>query len=438
LVDGFNLTSNSTVDLITSSATYFDFDAVVSENQVVYEENSQFVIAARPLVSQGLSLVIVMMVDKTSTVGPSILIVVVAPVVGVALLILSVILVYILTRRITVPLKLVTKKLAAVSNLEVDPTQRIIETRSHIKEVNEIEDATITLIYGLRSFSKYVPPDIVKLLLKTQREATLGLDELEISIFFSDIANFTTISENLTPRELVALLGEYLMEMSDIVQSTGGLVDKYIGDSVMAFWNAPNPVQNHEWSACEAAITSQNRLRELRNIWVENGFPRVESRVGINAGRARVGNIGSSTRFNYTCIGDNVNLASRLEGLNKLYGTEIIVSGVVHDKVKDVLLTRLLDVVAVKGKSKAVRIYELIERKDRVPPEREEGCLLFKKAFETYLRRDFNEAIRLFSLYLQTYNLDDLAAHRHIKNCRAFLDSPPPASWDGIARVEEK
>ena len=179
------------------------------------------------------------------------------------------------------------------------------------------------LIFGLRSFSKYVPADIVKLLLQNKREAYLGLDDKDLSVFFSDIANFTTISESLSPRELVALMGEYLMEMSDIVQSGGGLVDKYIGDAIMAFWNAPAPIAKHEFAACETALLYNSRLAELRESkcfftiawwqfpppevlfcfsleWISNGFPVVEARIGIHAGRCRVGNLGSKSRFNYT------------------------------------------------------------------------------------------------------------------------------------------
>ena len=182
-----------------------------------------------------------------------------------------------------------------------------------LKELQNLNSAMQAMKSGLKSFSKYVPIDVVTLLMKLKREAVLGVDEMELTIFFSDIVNFTAIAESITPQQLVEVMKEYLSEMSDILMQSQGVVDKYIGDAIMAFWNAPIPVYDHTTVACTSALKAQQRLRELRSMWCAKGLPEIKARIGINTGLALVGNLGSTTRLSYTCLGDNVNLASRLE-----------------------------------------------------------------------------------------------------------------------------
>ncbi|RKP21322.1 hypothetical protein ROZALSC1DRAFT_27251, partial [Rozella allomycis CSF55] len=205
-----------------------------------------------------------------------------------------------------------------------------------LKEVRYLESAMSSMTSALRSFSRYVPVDVVTLL-----------------IMFTDIANFTSITEKISPNQLVVLMGEYFSEISGIILESQGIVDKYIGDAVMAFWNAPLSLENHPVIACHAALQCQKRLHELQKRWLKQGFPLIETRIGINTGNALVGNFGAPNRLNYTCIGDSVNLASRLEGLNKLYGTKIIISEFTYERVRPYFVCRPLDRVAVKGKTKA-------------------------------------------------------------------------------------
>lgn len=207
---------------------------------------------------------------------------------------------------------------------------------------------------GLHSFRLYVPPDIVKLLLEENREAVLGVDETEITILFSDIVDFSDITEEVPPEGVVQLLSQYLDELVKIVTAHQGLVDKFMGDGLMAFWNAPTSVKDHAAAACRAALAIQRRVAQLRGHWVSQDFPEVHTRIGINSGVCLVGNIGSPDRMSFTCLGDSVNLASRINGLNKMFHTSAMISEYVRQTVGDEFVTRPLDMVAVKGKSKVL------------------------------------------------------------------------------------
>jgi adenylate cyclase len=219
------------------------------------------------------------------------------------------------------------------------------------------------------AFSQYVEPTIINEILKDPSKLKLGGEKKELTIFFSDIKNFTTISEVLKPEILVTLLNEYFTEMANIILKNKGVVDKYIGDSIMVIWGAPLELENHAFFACKTALEMKNRLTELRKQWKTKNLPELEMRIGINTGKVVVGNMGSDKRFDYTVMGDPVNLASRLEGLNKEYGTEIIISRFTYEKVKNDFLCRPLGTVQVKGKKEPVEIYELVDFKPSTSSE---------------------------------------------------------------------
>ncbi|MCP5497602.1 MAG: adenylate/guanylate cyclase domain-containing protein [Leptospiraceae bacterium] len=214
--------------------------------------------------------------------------------------------------------------------------------------------------YIKTTFSKFVSKDIVDELLKDPEKIALGGSKKEITIFFSDVRGFTTISESLSPEELVKLLNEYLSAMTEIIIELKGTIDKYMGDAIMAFWGAPVPLEDHAYYACVASLAQFNYLKELQKGWREKNLPVIDIGIGLNTGYAIVGNMGSSHRMEYTCMGDTINLGSRLEGSNKTYGTNITISEYTYEKVKDRIYARELDLVKVKGKNLPVRIYELI------------------------------------------------------------------------------
>lgn len=223
--------------------------------------------------------------------------------------------------------------------------------------------------YIRNTFSKFVSKDVVDELLRDPEKIALGGARREITVFFSDIRGFTTLSETLTPEELVQLLNEYLSVMTDIIIEMRGTIDKYMGDAIMAFWGAPISLEDHAYFACASAVKQLQQLGELQKSWRSRNLPNIDIGIGLNSGPAVVGNMGSSHRMDYTCMGDTVNLGSRLEGSNKTYGTKIIISEYTYEKVRDRVFARELDLVQVKGKTHPVRIYELLGLKQEFQME---------------------------------------------------------------------
>ncbi len=214
-----------------------------------------------------------------------------------------------------------------------------------------------------QTFSKFVSKSVVDELLKSPEKLKLGGEKKELTVLFSDIRGFTTLSERMTPEELVVKLNHYLQIMTDIVIHYDGTLDKYVGDEIMAFWGAPIPQDNHALLACRAAVEMIERLDEMNRQWRGQGLPVLDIGIGINSGPMIVGNVGSTSRMDYTLIGDNVNLGARLEGTNKIYRTHIIISEFTYEQVKDQVVVRELDLIRVKGKEKPVTIYELLDMK---------------------------------------------------------------------------
>ena len=285
------------------------------------------------------------------------------------------------------------------------------------------------------AFSKYVPPDIVAELVEHPERLKLGGEKREITILFSDLAGFTTLSERLEPDVLVALLNEYLEAMSEVVFLEGGTLDKYIGDAVMAFWGAPRAQQDHALRACRAALAMQHRLDELNAMWRERDpeWPLLRMRVGINSGEPVVGNIGGEQRFNYTTLGDAVNLAARLEPACKIYGVYTMIGEPTRAAAGDAIQVRELDVLAVYGKEEPVRVYELLGLAGVDLGHRSEAIALYEQGLETFRNRDFELAARYFEAALQV-DENDGAAALYLERCREFMLNPPPADWDFVER----
>jgi len=217
--------------------------------------------------------------------------------------------------------------------------------------------------YLKRSFQYYLAPAVVKEIIKDPASLKLGGQKKDVTIMFADLRNFTSLSEKLAPEVLVSLLNEYFTAMAEIILAEGGVLDKFIGDAIMAFWGAPQETKDHSQRACRVALAMVKKLAELDKTWVSSGKPPLEVGIGINTGQVVVGNMGSEKRFDYTVIGDHVNLASRLEGLNKSYGTKIIISEFTKARVENEFILRPLDEVKVKGKEIPVEIFELIGEK---------------------------------------------------------------------------
>ncbi len=286
------------------------------------------------------------------------------------------------------------------------------------------------------AFQQYLAPSLINQLLEHQEMLQLGGQEKELTVMFSDIRGFTTLSEGLPPAKLVALLNEYLSEMTDTIFRQWGTLDKYIGDAIMAFWNAPYPQPDHAERACLAALQMITALKKLQAGWAAEGRPSIDIGVGINSGPALIGNMGSKHRFNYTIMGDSVNLASRLEGLNKEFATRLIISESTYEKVRDKFVARELDFIRVKGKMKPVRIFELLG-----PVEQsvifQDMTTRFSSALEAYRNGRWEKAIELFSELRRDFP-EDGPSGVFLERCQAYLAEPPQGVWDGVYVMETK
>jgi adenylate cyclase len=285
-------------------------------------------------------------------------------------------------------------------------------------------------------FGKYVSPVVIDNLIKNPDMINLGGEKRNITIFFSDIRGFTTISEKLKPEELVHLLNEYLTEMTSIIIKDEGLVDKYMGDAIMAFWGAPLEQPNHPEMACSSSLEMMEKLGELQKKWKKEGIPSFNIGIGLNSGDAIVGNMGSSSRFDYTAMGDNVNLASRLEGLNKIYGTNILITENTQKAISDKFETRKLDVVRVKGKKKPILIYELVSKKDKLTKKNRDFIKLYEEGLKLYFEKKWKPAIKSFQAALKIK--DDEVSKEFIRRCQEFSKKPPSNVWDGVWEMKTK
>ncbi len=286
-------------------------------------------------------------------------------------------------------------------------------------------------------FSKYMAPRVVEELIKDPGKLQLGGELRNISIFFSDVAGFSSISEKLTPQELVALLNEYLSEMTDIILKYEGTVDKYEGDAIIAFFGAPLAFEDHPERVCLAAIDMKRRLAELREEWRKKGTFELKVRMGINTGEAVVGNMGSRQRMDYTMMGDAVNLASRLEGANKYYGTYTMISETTYERVKDVVEARELDLIRVVGKEQPIKVYELFGKKGTLPDYMYEMLKKYNEGLQLFRDRQWEEAQSAFKAGLRIVP-DDGPCKTYIERCKEFAKNPPPKKWDGVYRLKTK
>ena len=288
------------------------------------------------------------------------------------------------------------------------------------------------------TFSHFVTKSVVDELLANPDKIKLGGEKKICTVFFSDVAGFTTISEKLSPEELVHLLNDYLTEMTDIVFKYDGMLDKYEGDAIMAVYGAPVSHGNDAYNACAAALEMQEALVRMRTMFKKQGRQELFVRMGINTGPMVVGNMGSETRFDYTVMGDSVNLGARLEPANKQYGTEIMIGPETYKQAGDKIISRQLDLLRVKGKNEPVKVYELVGLAAKGVSEDKLRVLeLFNQGFKEYLKQNWDWAINYFE---QALSIDpsDNPSKRYAKRCRLYKENPPGAGWDGVFTMTTK
>jgi adenylate cyclase len=281
------------------------------------------------------------------------------------------------------------------------------------------------------TFQQYVAPDVVELILKDPAGVRLGGEEKVLTALLSDMEGFSTYSERHTPKEVITVMSDYYAEMTDEIFAVQGTLVEYVGDELFALYGAPVTQPDHAKRACACALAMRARRAALGDAWEKIGRPRIKARTGINTGNMLVGNIGSKYRIHYAATGDAVNLASRLEGLNKIYGTEIIISGDTAELVAGAFRLRELDLTRVKGREQALRIYELISAADMpLPAEQEKLLRLYEAGLTPYRERRWDEALELFGKCLRV-RPNDGASKLMEWRCRTYRDNPPPEDWDG-------
>jgi adenylate cyclase len=349
--------------------------------------------------------------------------------ISLAAILISVVVAWVLARRISQPLTYLAAEMGKVGEFRIEPGD---QDHSMFREIEMMNTALAKMKGGLRSFASYVPRDLVRAVLASGQEARLAGDVRELTVYFSDLAGFTTLAETRKPDALVRFLGEYFDDMSKIIADERGTLDKYLGDGIMAFWGAPLPVPDHAARACVAALHSQRRLKELTPDGVK-----LHARIGIATGDVLVGNIGSTERLNYTVMGDTANLAARLESLNKQYGTYVMIDEATYEQAKSEIVARALDVVAVKGKQKGVRVYEVLALASDGNIEAEAIALHSTRALDAYLARRFDEAVAAWTTVLEKLPNDRCAVTLRDR-ATAFAALPPGPDWEGVTVITEK
>ncbi|MDA1001671.1 MAG: adenylate/guanylate cyclase domain-containing protein, partial [bacterium] len=287
-----------------------------------------------------------------------------------------------------------------------------------------------------RAFQFYLHPALVDQVTENPALLRLGGEEKELTVLFSDIRSFSRISESMSAEALVGLLNEYHTAMTRIVLAENGLLDKYIGDAIMAIFGAPLPLPGHALHACRCALRMMEKLQELQAGWKARGIPDIDIGIGISTALMVAGNMGSELRFDYTVMGDGVNLGSRLEGANKLYGTHILISETTWESVRDEVAAREIDLVRVVGKREPTRIFEVYGLLAD-SPARDAAREEFEAGLRAYRERRWGEAAPSFRRALDARS-DDKCSRLYLERCEVFQTDPPPPEWDGVFEMASK
>lgn len=285
-------------------------------------------------------------------------------------------------------------------------------------------------LYITGLFGQYVPPQIVSVMSRDPKRFTMEAESREMTVLFSDVVGFTSVSEKLDPKQLSQLMNAYLSAMTKIIYEHGGTIDKYIGDAIMAFWGAPLDDPDHARHAAEAAIAMQRGMTAFRTLCAERGWPELKIGIGINSGEMRVGNMGSSYRMAYTVMGDAVNLASRLEGLTRKYGAWIIIGEQTKSRIP-AAVAREIDLVKVKGKNIPVAIYEPLDEETAAGSALLAGMETYSQGIAAYRAKEWTRAEEAFSA-VRGRLPDDRVCELYLERIADYRLAPPPEEWDGV------
>ena len=348
------------------------------------------------------------------------------------------------TKEVNTPLLNLCDDMLLVSDMDLEGP--ILHMPSKFNEIRNAQLAFLKMKHALSSFGKYVPHEVVRQMIAKGEDAQLGVERKTITIFFSDIAGFTTICEKMRPNELLILLSEYFDAMQTLIgaKDSNGTLLEFIGDALLVIWNAPQDVQHHESKCVEQSIKMHEYLHDAEPGWNKRGYPSVKIRIGIHTAKVFVGNLGSPVRMKYGVLGDGVNLASRLEELNKRYNSKILISDATQQdlQVQKLFTLRQLDQVAVKGKAEGTKIYECLGRNVDTTEEEHILCRKMKQAFHLYYERKFTEAQIAFDsvqrLYQEIHGVKDAGAMLLSERCGRYADDPPGENWNGTEVLNQK
>ena len=338
--------------------------------------------------------------------------------------------------RISRPLRRLSEETEAIREFRLDGE---VTVRSYVEEVNKLSTSIRTMKHTLRTFSMYVPKALVRRLVSSGVTPKLGGEKRPLTILFTDVADFTTIADDSHPEELMTRLSDYFEGLSSEIHHTGGTIDKYIGDAVMAFWNAPDEDGSHAANACLAALRCDRKSKEMFQAAKAAGQPAFHTRFGIHSGEVVVGNVGSSDRMDFTAIGSAVNIASRLEGLNKQYGTSILVSEETARSAGAGFCFRTLDLALPKGALTPVPIMELVglapdsgvDVSLEVGPSVQAAVTSWEKGWRLYLDREWLTAAEIFDA-IHAEAPDDKPSATLAARCRAYASDPPDTTWNAV------
>lgn len=356
--------------------------------------------------------------------------------VSIAMLTLFLPVIFLAAKRLSKPLNELTQGVKNIQEFKLDIP---VMVKSSIIEIHDLSRATETMRGTLNAFGSYIPRPLVESMIVNSITPKLGGKRKELTFMFSDIKDFTSISESLSPEHLTRSITKYFKFMSRVVLDNGGTIDKYIGDAIMAFWNAPADDINHARNACLTALQCMERVNTFNELCRQNNEPEMLTRIGVHTGEAIVGNVGSSDRMDYTAMGAAVNMASRLEGLNKYFGTEILVSETTMQAAGKDFQFRFAGKVIPKGTSIGVGVYELLGTVNgstgtyapfAVPPEETSRVADWEKAFAILLSCDFTAAAAAFSAYLKQHGPDSLSEY-YLALAEKYITQPPSESWHG-------
>lgn len=359
--------------------------------------------------------------------------------ISLSLVVLAIPVIVLVARRFAKPLALLVKETERIAHFDLGESA---STPTRISEIRQLSDSMERMKAALGQVSKFVPKTLVQDLVRSGARMDVGGERRDISVVFTDVKDFTTLAESLPAEDLMAQMSEYFDVVVRCVLANHGTVDKYVGDAVFAFWNAPLRQENHEILACRAALSARTASNALNTQWRKIEKPEWYTRFGVHVGEAVVGNVGSSDRLDYTAIGDTVNMGSRLEGLNKFYGTQILASGPIAECAKEHFLFRPIDLVLPKGAIVPVEVCELLGACDAAAPDAAtpammELCEAWRPVMERYKARDWRRALVAATTFNSAYP-DDTVGQILQERIYGFLAKPPPPAWDGATRFENK